>query len=299
MEQEVRSMEKNSTAVLLQQLGHARDTLLARVTQVLERNPQVGGAWLSGSFGRGEADEWSDLDLHVAVEDEHLPAFLENYQTLFAEVGRPLLVFGGIPSNSMPGGHFWLVQYEPFMLEIDWNIGPVQEAVRPEASLLLFDRVGIPITTPPPSTPEAERRAVADKQLSFFWAMAPIAIKFAGRGHTRLAVDQVDLLVGAFIKLWHALYHPERLQKDVYHQNRPLDAALDARLPRFGSQIDPVAALDIIRMLCKEVEALHPALAEMGAFVAEDVVAEVVVLAELAEPVARRGGSVPNQGSRR
>ena len=46
-----------------------RDDLLVRIVGALHRDPRVRSAWLSGSFGRGEADAWSDFDLHVAVED--------------------------------------------------------------------------------------------------------------------------------------------------------------------------------------------------------------------------------------
>lgn len=283
----------------LKQLGEKRDELLDRVTRVLEADAQVKAVWLSGSFGRGEADEWSDLDLHVAVVDEDWPAVLEEHRALFDRCGQVLLVIGGMPSNSMPGGHFWLVQYAPTMLEIDWNIGPVGQAVRPEASRLLFDRAGIPIEPPPSPVSEEQRRAEAKKQLAFFWAMAPLAVKFAGRGHTRLAVKQVDYLQECTIALWYVLRHPEQLQRDAYHQNRPLEAELSARLPRFAPVIDPLAALEVIRALCREVESLHPALAELGVAVDEGVAKEVAALAEVAEVTARAGGSAPDRGSRR
>jgi predicted nucleotidyltransferase len=284
----------------LEQLGRERDRLLALVTQALEADPRVTAAWLSGSYGRGEADEWSDLDLHVAVVDEQLPAFLEEHQALFARCGQPLLVIsGGMPSNSMPGGFFWLVQYAPYMLEVDWNIGPTAATTRPEASYVLFDHVGIPTTPSLAPVAEAFRRTEASKQLSFFWAMAPIAIKFVGRGHTRLAVDQVALLRDAYRALWRALWRPELLQKDAYHQNRPLEVEMDKQSLRFGPSIDPLAALAVIRSYCQEVEQLHPALAELGACVNEDVVQEVAALAEIAETVARAGGSAPYRGSRR
>jgi predicted nucleotidyltransferase len=290
---------KKDSSAALQHLGQERDHLLDRVTQVLEADERVASAWLLGSFGRAEADEWSDLDLHIAVEDEHLPALLDEHQALFARCGRPLLVLGGMPSNSMPGGRFWLVNYAPYMLEIDWNIGPTLEATRPEASLLLFDREDIPTTPPLSPAEEEQRRAEAMEQLTFFWAMAPIAIKYAGRGHTRLAVKQVDLLEEAYVKLWRAVRRPERLQREIFHQNRPLEAALEVRLPRFGPSIDPATALTIIRRFCQEVERLHPTLAELGASVNAEVVKEVAVLADLAEPVAQAGGSTPDRGSRR
>ncbi|MCC6457028.1 MAG: nucleotidyltransferase domain-containing protein [Caldilineaceae bacterium] len=287
-------------AATLAQLGEERNRLLSRVQQVLEADGRVTAAWLSGSYGRGEADAWSDLDLHVAVVDEHFEAFIAEHQTLFANCGQQLHVIShGILSWSMPNGRFWLVQYAPYMLEVDWNIGPTAATTRPEASYMLFDRVGIPITAPLPPVGDDFRRAEAKNQLDFFWAMAPIAIKFAGRGHTRLAVKQVDYLEGAFVKLWRALWRPELLQKDAYHQNRPLEAELDARLPRFGPTIDPLVALHVIRAHCDEVASWHPALAALGVSVHDGVVREVVALTEVAEKSARLGGSNPDQGSRR
>ncbi len=280
-------------------LGEERDLLLARVLHVLEADARVNAAWLSGSFGRGEVDEWSDLDLHVAVMDVHLDGFWAEHEALFAKCGKFILTFGGMLSNSMPGGRFWLVQYLPLMLEIDWNIGPTTATTRPEASTMLFDRVGIPVT--PPLTPLGDelQLELAKTQLSLFWAMAPIAIKFVGRGHTRLAVKQVDLLQGAFVKLWRVLWNPTWLQTDAFHQNRPLETELDARLPRFGPKIDPLEALTVIRTFCDEVQALHPALAQLGVSVHEDVVREVAALAQVAEVSALMGGSNPQQGSRR
>jgi predicted nucleotidyltransferase len=293
------TMAQTQTDTGLKQLGQERDELLDRVTRVLEADTRVKVAWLSGSFGRGEADEWSDLDLHVAVVDEQLPAILEEHRALFDRCGPVLQVLRSMPSDSLPSGHFWLVQYAPYMLEVDWNIGPVGQAVRPEASHLLFDRAGVPIAPPLPPISEEQRRSDAHWQLTFFWAMAAIAIKFAGRGHTRLAVRQSDLLKDATIKLWRAVSQPELLQRDGYHQNRPLEPELSARLPRFAPGIDPLAALEVIRALCREVESLHPALAALGATVDEGVAKEVAALAEIAEIIAREGGSAPERGSRR
>jgi hypothetical protein len=185
------------------------------------------------------------------------------------------------------------------MLEVDWNIGPTAGTTVPEASLVLFDRLGIPVTPPLPPVSDEMRRDKAKEELDFFWAMAPIAVKFVGRGHTRLAVKQVDLLQRSLIAVWHALKRPELLQKDAYHQNRPLDAELDVYLPRFGPEIGPLAALDVIRAYCDAMAALSPALAELGVRVEDGVMREVAALAEVAERSVRTGGSSPNRGSRR
>jgi hypothetical protein len=40
-----------------------------------------------------------------------------------------------------------------------------------------------------------------DHQLTFFWAMAPIAVKYIGRAQSRRAVGQLGLLTGALLSL--------------------------------------------------------------------------------------------------
>ena len=60
---------------LLAGFTRQRDDLLARIVGVLGADVRVPSVWLSGSFGRGEADAWSDFDLHVAVEDDELVGF--------------------------------------------------------------------------------------------------------------------------------------------------------------------------------------------------------------------------------
>ncbi|WP_248582988.1 nucleotidyltransferase domain-containing protein [Nocardioides sp. InS609-2] len=45
-----------------------RDDCLRALTEILERDPRVRGAWLVGSLGRGAGDELSDLDVLVVVD---------------------------------------------------------------------------------------------------------------------------------------------------------------------------------------------------------------------------------------
>jgi predicted nucleotidyltransferase len=89
--------------------AHQRDDLLARIIGVLHADPRVRSAWLSGAFGRGEADAWSDLDLHIAVVNDELVGFWAARHDLYAQVGRPVLVQPEMKSNAQPGAHFsWL-----------------------------------------------------------------------------------------------------------------------------------------------------------------------------------------------
>ena len=46
--------------------------------RALRADTGVLGAWLGGSLGRGQADAWSDLELHVGVEDTVVEALLDD-----------------------------------------------------------------------------------------------------------------------------------------------------------------------------------------------------------------------------
>ena len=273
----------------LEAYGRGRDALLARIRALLQADPRVDAAWLSGSFGRGEADAWSDLDLHVAVRDAELDAFLAERPALYARVGRPVLVQHEFAqSNSLPGARFQLVWFEgPY--EVDWSIGPTGTARRAPASLLLFERVPMPPLELPALTTE-EWRERLERRLEFFWAMAPIAVKYAGRGDVSPTIRQIDLLSTALIQLWRLLREPDG--PDPWQPNltnRPLEDELDARLPRLGGTADPAENLRVIRALCAEAEQLHDQIAALGIAVPDAMPQQVQAISQIAEQALARG----------
>jgi hypothetical protein len=276
----------------------AREALVARLVAAFGADERVRAAWLSGADGRGEADGWSDLDLAVAVADERYEEIVAAPEQLFALGGEVLLVQANFPSDSIPGGRFWLVVYEGSP-HIDWNVGKISQAVRPEASLVVFERDVVPVAQAPEPPGEVELREMAQKALEFFWAMAPIALKYAARGHTRRAVEQARLLEGGYTRLWRAVNNPRRLAKEEYDQNRRLEQELEVTMPRFGVTIDPMEAVRVIRAFCAAVEGLHPALAALGVGVDPRLPGEVERLAVLALEAASRGEPGPDVGSRR
>ncbi len=54
--------------------------LLSELRAALTADPRVRSLWLSGSFGRGEGDAWSDLDLTVVAEAADLPALIADFR---------------------------------------------------------------------------------------------------------------------------------------------------------------------------------------------------------------------------
>ena len=58
-------------------LGELRDRLLDEVLGLLKADPVVEGAALIGSLGRGVADNWSDIDLLILMDDRALARFVD------------------------------------------------------------------------------------------------------------------------------------------------------------------------------------------------------------------------------
>jgi predicted nucleotidyltransferase len=254
-----------------------REILLRRIVQELTADSRVAAAWLTGSIGRGEADSWSDFDLHVAIYDEHAAAFWNDRFALYERVGRLVLVQGEMPSNAQSGGNFQLVIFDG-PLEVDWNVGPLSLARRSKWHVPLLSRSDVPSAARRHLSSD-ERRANCEERLLFLWAMAPIAIKYIARGQTHRAVCQIALISDAFISLWRLVETGDNASNGL---NQPLEPALTDILPRFESTIDPLACLAIVRQLCDRTAELHSHLAELGVSIPEEMPAQLArLIAEL------------------
>lgn len=140
---------------------------------------------------------------------------------------------------------------------------------------LLFARLDILIREAGPLDDE-ERLGKLRHDIDFFWAMAPIALKYIGRGRTNRAVRMVDLLAGTYARLWRLVHDPARRDAgDASWLHPERDAALIVVLPRFGATIDPPAVLNAVNHLIGEVHRLHPAIARLGVAIPEEAVAEI------------------------
>lgn len=199
---------------------------MRRIVEQLEADARVAAAWLAGSIGRGEDDAWSDLDLHVAVYDQDLPAFWSDIHMLYEGIGRTVLIQEEMASNAQAGGHFQLVIFDG-PLEVDWNVGPLSLARRTPWHELLLMRDDVPVAVPPKLSLE-EVRAHCQERLVFLWAMAPIAVEYIARGETSRAVGQIDLVRTAFIALWRLV---ETGCGTVNGLNQPLEPELKRILP--------------------------------------------------------------------
>ncbi|MEU7926350.1 nucleotidyltransferase domain-containing protein [Micromonospora sp. NPDC049107] len=135
-------------AALLAAVVEARTAWLAATVDVLHQRKSVWAAWLVGSFGRGSADPYSDVDLVVAVDDTTPQSVLDDPVAGLHLPGR-LLFTRGKPRNAPAGGGYVTacVELAALPVLIDLYLWPATTAAIPTDGRLLLYR-----ESPPPRT---------------------------------------------------------------------------------------------------------------------------------------------------
>lgn len=110
-----------------------------RLRAVLAEDERVLSAWLSGSFGRGEGDAFSDIDVTAVVEEEDLAACVAEYGGRRNPVGpsaHQSIQFGRVACNTTPD---WMrydilfVTPAEFRRQDPERLKPLVRATRPPA----------------------------------------------------------------------------------------------------------------------------------------------------------------------
>lgn len=132
-----------------------RQQITAALVKALEPQPFIYAMWEGGSAAFDRLDEWSDLDIQVDVEDEHV-------LRVFELVEAALLTFSPIqqkyemPQPTWHGHHqtfYRLANASPFLI-VDLAVmkhsstQKFLEAERHGRAIVLFDKAGV--VNPPP-----------------------------------------------------------------------------------------------------------------------------------------------------
>lgn len=168
-----------------------RKNLLERISDELSQDERFVAGWLSGSFGRGEQDVLSDLDLTVVVRDAYCPVLCQrpwqvSAQTiperwaLFSQFGTPVILHEN-NRNAPPDGTFTFVMYAGSMVMVDWTLCPQHNAARPEQSVVLWDKAGIPLVLPAAAGSKEHSLPEAAEMAAFFWMMSAVTLKYIYR----------------------------------------------------------------------------------------------------------------------
>ncbi len=91
--------------------------------------------------------------------------------------------------------------YRHSSLAVDWTLVPVSQAVRPGATVLLFDRTAA-LAAPPSATTSASAHrtsalspsAALRERIAFFWLIAAVTAKYTARGNKSQAIELVQML---------------------------------------------------------------------------------------------------------
>ncbi|MEZ4711586.1 MAG: nucleotidyltransferase domain-containing protein [Caldilineaceae bacterium] len=177
-----------------------RTTLLNRAIALAQNDPRVRAAWLFGSGYRDDADAFSDIDLWMVVDDEHIDDIVTERHAYVTQIGQPLLTLD-VPGNAPVGGGYLMLQYPGSHgpQQLDWYWQPRANAAIPDDARVLFDHSAMERKAGARSTDFSyltqrilppmpqEERSTAQKllyELTFLWCMALIAAKDIARRDT-------------------------------------------------------------------------------------------------------------------
>ncbi|MEV4223266.1 nucleotidyltransferase domain-containing protein [Nonomuraea sp. NPDC049725] len=132
----------SGTAPPAPRLAGIRSRWLAAATAGLRDDPAVAGAALVGSLGAGRADDWSDVDLLVVVDDP----LLDDYALpgrLPTGPGTMTAAFDARQNGPRGTRAFSAYQIiDGLPLCVDWHIHPSSRAGWPADSTVVLDRRG-------------------------------------------------------------------------------------------------------------------------------------------------------------
>jgi hypothetical protein len=243
-----------------------RDEHLEQILAFLRNDERFVAAWLTGSIGRNEGDELSDFDLRVVVADAYaeLLCICSPQQVgtvtsverlaLYEQFGQPLVLCEA-PGFPPMRGCFNHVVYRETAITVDWVLFPQKGAQIPhQECVLLFDKVGLP--SAPPPTPESteERLRLASRDVSTFWMMTSISIKYVLRG---------DIIMGDRFIFGNAYLLQDvkqRVAGEALHWQR-------LNLPFPTSRAEQIA---LIRQLCTQMQEEMRKLVLQGGQVPDD-----------------------------
>jgi predicted nucleotidyltransferase len=139
--------------------------LFARAVEVLGADERVRALWLSGSLARGAGDVASDLDLIVAVADEHHEAFAAGWEAWLAQI-TPTALAKPLP---FAPGSFYAVTTERDRLDVVVEkAGDTGSSFFPTRTVV-FDRDGldaqVPGAVPGPGPSAATIAGIVEEQL--------------------------------------------------------------------------------------------------------------------------------------
>lgn len=201
-----------------------RESFLDDLQTAVTRDPRLRAAWLEGSLGRGTADRYSDVDLHVLVAEANIVAFRAAIEGWLRDI-RPLalfnLLFGGAMVNAMTTDGLRLDIWPHAGEHIDL------EAARVRVLHAVPGAVTLNASSTPPDREASARHLLG--LIHEFWRCISLLPAVIGRRERLVAVQGLAVELGLVTELLIAGSGTVR-DRGVKHVNPFLPADLRARL---------------------------------------------------------------------
>ncbi len=164
---------------------------LAAALPKLAADPRVVGVAAGGSYVTGALDEWSDLDLVVAVEEAPYDEVLAERREIAARLGPLLVAFTG---EHVGEPRLLICLYGPPPLHVDLKFVRIEDAAqRIEDPVVLWEdagRLSAQFTGAPARYPQPDVQAIEDR----FWVVVHYVATKVGRGELLEAVDALGFV---------------------------------------------------------------------------------------------------------
>ena len=159
--------------------------------------------WLSGSLGRGDADAVSDLDVLLAVSDERLQSFADEWSEWLAAITPTLIAW------PLPFAKGSLYAVTPDRLRLDIVSEPASRVPQSffRSRAVVFDRDGLDALVPAPAAdpPSGERIAMLVEEFFRDVGMFPVVVE---REDWLLGVEAIHLVRSLLYQLFVEMNAP-------------------------------------------------------------------------------------------
>jgi predicted nucleotidyltransferase len=154
-----------------------------------QSDPHILAAVLYGSHAHGAADEWSDLDLAVVVDDPAYDDFVAGREDFIGQLGEPLFM----EEFDNPGILFFILSDGT---EGELSIERESDFVQPYGHWRpLLDKTGILSNRKPRSIPDpADQTEILRRQIMWFWHDLSHFMTAMARGQLWWASGQLEAL---------------------------------------------------------------------------------------------------------
>ncbi|MCO5217918.1 MAG: NUDIX domain-containing protein [Thermomicrobiales bacterium] len=140
------------------------DQLPEAIVETLKKRPEVTAIWLAGSRGRGTNDEYSDIDIWVAIDDDAIAEVVADPLAYVHEI-TPTIMHVVAPEIAPSAGAFvgsW-IPWNAGACQVDWYLVPAGSAARMTDTRLVYGDVPLQPEEPVELlSPEEVSRKVRD-----------------------------------------------------------------------------------------------------------------------------------------